>query len=115
MASKRKKPILCMDTYNYLARDDKGFHWSRAYSWYADQLVEQRMKSNIWLTGLENVGCMLEVFNARDLVSWCSKIFELGTRTIRLGGISGTPIMLTHHVFNKIINFPEGGKDLGLS
>ena len=72
------------------------------------------MKSKIWSFGLENVGCMPEVFDDQDFVSLCSEIFEPGTHTIRLGGASRTPIMLTHHVFNKILNFPEGGKDLNL-
>ena len=47
-----------MYIYNSLAQNDKGFHWSRAYSWYIDQPVEQMMKSKIWLTGLENASFM---------------------------------------------------------
>ena len=48
--------------------------------------VEQRMKSKIWSTGLANVDCMLEDFDARDLVSWCLEIFDPRTCTICLGG-----------------------------
>jgi hypothetical protein len=73
------------------------------------------MKRKIWSTSLANVGCMPEVLDAQDLDSWCSKLFEPGTYTIHLGGASRTPIMLTHYFFNKILNFPEGGKDLSLS
>jgi hypothetical protein len=114
MSNKKKRPLLSINTYNLLSQNDREYHWSRAYLWYVDQHLEERMQNKIWSTALANVGCMPKVFHALDLVSWCSKKFELGTHIIHLSGASEISVMFTHHIFNKIINFPKGAKELNL-
>ena len=72
------------------------------------------MKSKIWSTGLEKCRLHARYFQCPGLSFMVLRNIWAWNCTICLGGTSGTPIMLTHHVLNKILNFPEGGKDLSL-
>ena len=41
-------------------------------------------------------------------------MYELGTHIIHLIGAPKTLVMSTHHIFNKILNFLEGAKEISL-
>jgi hypothetical protein len=57
------------DTLNLLAREDPNYHWSRAY-WYYSTLPN-RNSNKVWTSGIALVGCVPEVFECKDIVTWC--------------------------------------------
>jgi hypothetical protein len=73
MENRRKKEPFCGDTINSLARKDKNFHWLTSYQWFLNKILEEKKKNRLWTTGLVNVGCVPEVFDFKELVSWCIK------------------------------------------
>ena len=60
---KEKKDPFCGDMLKFQVKDDKEFHWSRAYHWYSDMHVEYVSSKSRRTIGLVQVGCMPEVFN----------------------------------------------------
>lgn len=62
MDSKKNQEPFCGDTLNSLAKIDREFHWSRAYSWYSNLLVEDVFGKRLKASGIVKVGCMLEFF-----------------------------------------------------
>jgi len=71
MTARRKDPS-CQDTVNSLTHQDKVFHFSVAYQWFHILTLEHKKNNQIWMTRLVNVGCIPEVFDFMELVSWCA-------------------------------------------
>jgi len=63
MESRKKQEVFCGDTYNYLPKTNNDFHWSNAFGWYLKLTIEEKRFNNLWATGLEKVGFMLEAFS----------------------------------------------------
>lgn len=99
MASKKRKEPFCADTLNSLAKNDREFHWSRAYSWYLDLITKDVSTKHLRTTSLAKVGCMLEVFHVLDFVSWCAERFNASRRVIQVGETIVQPISLDPLVF----------------
>jgi hypothetical protein len=74
MVSRKKREPLCGYKYKYLAKNDKYFHWSKAYSWYLGLVVEEKHSNHLWMTGLVKSSCMPEVFKC-SIVS--SLVFQM--------------------------------------
>jgi hypothetical protein len=103
METRRRKEPFCGDIVNSLMCQDKDFHWSVAYQWFLSLTPEQKLKNKIWMTGLVNVGCMPEVFDFRELVSWCACRFDSKSRTIRVAVEGKNPSLLTPKVFKRML------------
>jgi hypothetical protein len=68
VASSRQQ--FCGDTLNIFSREDQNVQWSRAYSYYSSPCAH---KDVIWESGITHVGCVLEVFQCKEIFSWCVK------------------------------------------
>jgi hypothetical protein len=55
--------------------------------------------------GISLAGCVPEVFDSKELVSWCIDKFDKNQRIIQLQGES--PISLAPSVFKKMLRLPE--------
>jgi hypothetical protein len=72
---------LCGDTLNIFCREDKNFHWSSAYSYYSSPPAQ---KDVIWASRIARAGCVLEVFDYKDLVAWYVEKYVLSQIIIQL-------------------------------
>jgi hypothetical protein len=63
---------LCGDIMNIFNRHDQNFHWSREFSYYSTFAAEKQV---IWTYRIAHAGCVPEVFECKDLVSWCTNKF----------------------------------------
>jgi len=68
MVVERKKEPYYGDTFNCLEKEDKNFHWHKAYWWYVGMIVLENISDQIWLSRIFKVGCMLKVFYFLELV-----------------------------------------------
>jgi hypothetical protein len=100
MASARQQ--LCGDIVNIFGRKDQNFQWSRAYSYYSTSVTENQV---IWTSGIVHVGCFPEVFDCKDLVSWCTNKFILDKRIIPLRDRSS--VSLSPQVFCQMLRLSE--------
>lgn len=82
--TKRKTKPICGDTNNLLTHQDKNFDWSVMYQWYLNLGLEDKQINNVWSIGLDNVACVLEVFEFNEIVCWCDHCFNPKTRTSKL-------------------------------
>ena len=60
----------CGDTMNIFGSKDQNFQWSRAYSYYSSHSTHNEV---IWTSGIARAGCVPEVFDYKEVVSWCAK------------------------------------------
>jgi hypothetical protein len=67
MAATRQQ--FCGDTMNIFGREDQNFQWSRAYSYYSSRSTQNEV---IWTSRIARVGCVPEVFDCKEVVSWCA-------------------------------------------
>jgi hypothetical protein len=75
MATRRQQ--FCGDTLNIFGREDQNFQWSRSYWYYATFPLPGRNENKIWTSGISLVGCVPEVFDCKEIVSWCTdKLFQ---------------------------------------
>ena len=88
----------CGDTMNIFRREDQKFQWSRAYSYYSSPSVQNTI---IWTSGIAHVGYVPEVFDCKELVSWCVDKYIPGQRIIPLQDHS--PISLSPQVFRQML------------
>ena len=102
MTRKKKKESFCGDMFISLVKNNKYFHWFKAYYWYSDLLVEDISSKHLTTVRLVKAGCMPEVFGVPKLVSWCSKCFDATKRIICVGGSTMPPINLIPLVFQKM-------------
>jgi hypothetical protein len=115
MASIRKKEPLCEDTLNSLTCQNKEFMSSTTYQWYSNLTLEQDIANKSWTTGLAKVGCMLEVFYFKELVSWCANWFNSKHRMIKVVVEGRNLILLMPKVFKKMLQLPTPNKSLRIS
>ena len=53
MVTRKKWEPFFGDMYNYVAKIDKDFHWSKDFGWYLKLIVEEKHSNHIWMTGME--------------------------------------------------------------
>ena len=54
---------------NIFGREDQNFQWSRTYSYYSTLAAQNKV---IWTSRIARAGCIPEVFDYKELVSWCT-------------------------------------------
>ena len=87
---------------NILRHEDQNFQWSRAYSYYSTSSVENQV---IWTSRIAHEGCVPEVFDCKDLVSWCVDKFI--TYQIIIPLHDGSFVSLSPRVFRQMLKLPE--------
>jgi hypothetical protein len=92
----------CGDTTNIFGCEDQNFQWSRAYSYYSSPSGQNKI---IWTSGISHVGCVPEVFDYKELVSWCADKYISGQRIIQLRDHSS--VSLSPPVFRQMLRLPE--------
>jgi hypothetical protein len=55
----------------------------------------------IWTSGIARVGCVPEVFDSKEVVSWCTEKYILGQRIIPLHDHS--PVSLSPRLFHEML------------
>jgi len=98
----RTRHQFCRDTLNTFGREDHNFHWSRAYSYYSSPSAQKEV---IWTSRIARAGCVPEVFDNKELVSWCDEKYIPSQQIIQLQNHS--PISLSPQVFHKILKLLE--------
>jgi hypothetical protein len=89
METRRIIEPFCGDAVDSLAHQDKEFNWLVAYQWFLSLTPKNNLKNDIWIIGQVNVGYMPEVFDCRELVSWCAHRFDSKSRMIRVAIFKG--------------------------
>jgi hypothetical protein len=92
----------CEDTLNIFGKEDQNFQWSRAYSYYSSSYAHKEV---IWTSKIARAGCVPEVFDYKEMVSWCVEKYIPSQWIIQLQYHS--PISLSPQVFHKMLNLPE--------
>jgi hypothetical protein len=92
----------CRDTLNIFGHEDQNFQWSRAYSYYSSPSAQKEV---IWTSEIARAGCVPEVFDCKELVSWCTEKYIPSQWIIQLQDHS--PISLSPQVFRKMLKLPE--------
>jgi hypothetical protein len=100
MAASRQQ--FCGDTLNIFGREDQSFQWSRAYSYYSSPSAQKEI---IWTSGIVHAGCVPEVFDCKELVTWCAERYIPSQWIIQLWDHS--PVSLSPQVFRKMLRLPE--------
>jgi len=100
MAAGRQQ--FCGDTINILGRQDQNFQWSREYSYYSSRSAQNEV---IWTSGIALAGCVHEVFDCKELVSWCAEKYISSQRIIPLHDHS--PVSLSPQGFHKMLRLSE--------
>jgi hypothetical protein len=100
MAATRQQ--LCGDTFNIFGCKDQNFQWSRAYSYYSSPSAQKEV---IWMSGIARKGCVPEVFDCKELVTWCAERYIPSQRIIQLWDHS--PVSLSPQVFRKMLILSE--------
>jgi hypothetical protein len=90
------------DTVNIFECEDHNFHWSRAFSYYSTSVAENQV---IWTSRIAHAGCVPEVFDCKDLVSWCSNKFIVEKRIIPLQDRSF--VSLSPQAFHQMLKLSE--------
>jgi hypothetical protein len=100
MAATRQQ--FCGDTVNIFGCEDQNFQWSRAYSYYSSRSAQNEV---IWTSGIARAGCVPEVFDCKEVVSWCAEKYISSQRIIPLRDHS--PVSLSPQVFRKMLRLSE--------
>jgi hypothetical protein len=88
----------CGDTVNMFAREDQCFQWSRAYFYYSSCSTQNEV---IWTSGIAHAGYVPEVFDSKEVVSWCPEKYIPGQRIIPLHDHS--PVSLSRRLFHEML------------
>jgi len=64
---------------------------------------------------LAKAGCTPEVFDFKELVSWCASWFDSKHKMIKIVAKGRNPILFTPKVFKKILQLPTTNKYLRFS
>jgi hypothetical protein len=96
---------------NIFGCEDQNFQWSRAYSYYSSHFAQNKV---IWNFGISHAGCFPEVFDCKEVVSWCVEKYVSSQIIIPLHDHS--PVSLSPQVFRKMLKLSEptltfGGQD----
>jgi hypothetical protein len=100
MAAGRQQ--FCGDTVNMFAHEDQNFQWSRAYFYYSSHSAQNEV---IWTSGIARAGCVPEVFDCKEVVSWCAEKYIPGQRIIPLRDHS--PVSLSPQVFREMLKLSK--------
>jgi hypothetical protein len=92
----------CGVRVNIFGCEDQNFQWSRAYYYYSSPYAH---KNVILTSGIAREGCVLEVFDCKEVVSLCPERYISGQRIIPLRDHSH--VSLSPQVFHKMLIFPE--------
>jgi hypothetical protein len=68
----------------------------------------------IWSLGIAKARCMLKVFDSKELISQCAKIFNPKHRLIEVGENGKTLIPITPSIFRRMLQIPSSNKVLKL-
>jgi hypothetical protein len=96
------RQYLCGYNFKIFGREDQNFQWSRAYSYYSSPFAK---KEAIWMSKIARLGCVPEVFDYKELVSWCVGKYIPSQRMIPLWNLS--LVILLPQVFHKMMKLPE--------
>jgi hypothetical protein len=96
-----RKQQLCGDTLNLFSREDQNYHWSRSYWYYSSLLGKENNK--VWTSGIVLAGCVPEVFECKDIVTWCIDKFIQNKRVITFS----SPISLVPSIFREMLKLSE--------
>jgi hypothetical protein len=99
----KRKQQFYRDTLNLFMREDCNYHWSRSYWYYAT--LPDKDSNNICTSGVARVGCVLEFFDCKEIVTWCADNFFQNRRTIPLH--NGSHVSLAPSIFKKKLKLPE--------
>jgi hypothetical protein len=100
----------CGDTMNIFGHEDQNFQWSKAYSYYSSLFAQNKV---IWTSGIARAGCVLEVFDRKEVVSWCvekniSWCVEKNISSQRIIPLRDHSLVsLSPQVFHKMLRFSE--------
>jgi hypothetical protein len=92
----------CGDTVNIFGHEDKNFQWSKAHSYNSSPSTQNEV---IWTSGIVCEGCVPEVFECKEVVSWCIKRYISSQRIIPLRDKSH--VSLSPQVFRKMLRLSE--------
>jgi hypothetical protein len=87
---------------NTFGSEDQNFDWSRAFSYYSIPTAENQV---IWTFRIAHAGHVPEVFDCKDLVSWCANKFIAEKRIIPLH--DGSSVSLSPQVFRQMLKLFE--------
>ena len=87
---------------NIFGCEDQNFQWSRAYSYYSTPATQNEV---IWTSGIARTGCVPEVFDCKEVVSWCAEKYISSQIIIPL--CDHSLVSLSPQVFHKMLRFPE--------
>ena len=90
------------DTLNIFGHEDRNFQWSRAYSYYSFSFAQKEV---IQTSRISHAGCVPEVFECKELVSYCTEKYIPSQWIIQLQYHS--PVSLSPQVFCKMLKLPE--------
>jgi hypothetical protein len=65
----------------------------------------EKNSNKIWTSGIASAGCVPEVYDFKELISWCIDKFDKEQRIIQLQGES--PISLAPSTFKRMFRLPE--------
>jgi hypothetical protein len=71
---------------------------------------EEKKNDKLWTTGPVNDGCVPEVFDFKELITWCARRFDPRTRMIKVITKTKNPMVLTPKMFNKMLPLPCANK-----
>jgi hypothetical protein len=66
---------VCGDIVNMFSQEDQIFQSSRACFYYSSCSAQNKV---IWTSGIAHASCVPEVFDSKEVVSWCAKKYILG-------------------------------------
>jgi hypothetical protein len=85
--------------------EDQRFQWSRSYWYYSSLPLPERNENKVWTSGIALAGCVPEVFDSREIVSWCVDKYDQNRRIIQLQGES--LVSLSPSVFKRMLKLLE--------
>ena len=88
----------CGDTINIFGHQDQNLHWSKTYFYYSSCSSQNEV---IWTSGIARLGCVPEVFDCKEVVSWCTKKYIPSQRIIPLRDHS--PVSLSPQLFREML------------
>jgi hypothetical protein len=87
---------------NIFGCEGQKFQWSRAYSYNSFPSTQNEI---IWTSGIARPGCVPEVFDCKEMVSWCADKYISSQRIIPLRDHS--PVSLSPQVFHQMLRLSE--------
>jgi hypothetical protein len=100
MAPSRQQ--FCGDTVNIFGSEDQNFQCSREYFYYSYPSTQNEA---IWTSGIARAGYVSEVFDCKELVSWCADRYISGQRIIPLR--DHCLVSLSPQVFRNMLRLSE--------